>query len=374
MALIALIQIGRPGKLLCMPVVVAVGTKLKLDLVECVLSLRRVTLTAFQAHVPALQRICSCRMFLDAKLGRLESVNRVTRGALAAIGSFRKLPTVRVWLMAIRALIEGDSLLEVTASVALNALHLRMLSEQRILCLRVIEILIEGGDRDFFPTRRRVAGLAGLFEAAVMDIGVAVSTLAERNPGVTRLSVRAWRMALLASDLGVQSSQRISRLGMVELLDGCDRFPVGEIVALLAVRAEAALVRIFVTSGASLGNAEEGLVQILDFYQRTIGGHYMLCRVAAVARQARVFGLQRISGLLVVKGVRVPLHDRKIFSVVVGVAAHAALAGTRFKVVSSVEAAMCGKTGGDLRVTFQTLESWLPSREFVARCTVARAA
>ena len=357
-----------------MPVVVAVGTKLKLDLVECVLSLRRVTLTAFQAHVPALQRICSCRMFLDAKPGRLESVNRVTGGALAAVGSLRKLPAVRVRLMAIRALIEGDSLLEVTASVALNALHLRMLSEQRILCLRVIEILIEGGDRDFFPTRRRVAGLAGLFEAAVMDIGVAVSTLAERNPRVTRLSVRAWRMALLASDLGVQSSQRISRPGMVELLDGCDRFPVGEIVALLAVRAEAALVRIFVTSGASLGNAEEGLVQILDFYQRTIGGHYMLCRVAAVARQARVFGLQRISSLLVVKGVRVPLHDRKIFSVVVGVAAHAALAGTRFKVVSSVEAAMCGKTGGDLRVTFQTLESWLPSREFVAGCTVARAA
>ena len=155
----------------------------------------------------------------------------------------------------------------------------------------MIEILVEGRSRDFFPARSRMARLAGLLEAAVMDIRMAVSALAKRDSCVTRLSVRTWRVAFLARDLRMHSCQRIARLGMVELLDRADRFPVGEVVALLAIGPQPALMRIFVTAGTSLWDAEEGLVQILDLDERAISGRNVFGGMAAITSEARVLRL-----------------------------------------------------------------------------------
>lgn len=58
---------------------------------------------------------------------------------------------------------------------------------------------------------------------------------------------------------------------MIELLDRGDGFPVGRVVALLAIRAQAPLVRIFVTSGARLGDTEKSLIQIFDLDECSIG-------------------------------------------------------------------------------------------------------
>ncbi len=86
-------------------------------------------LRAFQESVPALQRIRARRMFFDAELGWLESVNGVAGRAFTAVGALGKLATVRIRPMAIRALVEGNSFLEIALSVALHAFNLGMLSE-----------------------------------------------------------------------------------------------------------------------------------------------------------------------------------------------------------------------------------------------------
>lgn len=190
----------------------------------------------------------------------------------------------------------------------------------------MVETLAEARSRDLLPTRCRVTRLAGLLEAAVMNISVAVGALAKGNPCVSRFTLRVQRMAFLTSDLGVKPRQRIARLRVVEFLDGADRFPIREIVALLAIRAQPSLVRIFVTGRASLRNAEVSLVQILHLDERAIGGHNVFSGMAAITGQARMFGLERIASLLVIKSVGIPFDDRKILSVVIGVAAHATLA------------------------------------------------
>jgi hypothetical protein len=76
---------------------------------------------------------------------------------------------------------------------------------------------------------------------------------------------------------------------MVELLDGADRFPVGEIVALLAIRGQPSLVRILVTGCASLWNAKESLVEVLHLDERAIGGRNVFSGMTAITGQARVF-------------------------------------------------------------------------------------
>jgi len=134
-ALVALIQIRRSGKLGGVPVAVTIRAKLKLDLIERVFPFWHMTLPALHACVAALQRIGGGRMFLDAELRRFESFEAVTGGAVAAVGAFGELPAVRIGVMAIGALCKGDRLFKVGACMALHAIHLGVFSDQRILRL-----------------------------------------------------------------------------------------------------------------------------------------------------------------------------------------------------------------------------------------------
>ena len=92
-------------------------------------------------------------------------------------------------------------------------------------------------------------------------------------PDVLRLAVRSVGVALGALHLGMQAGQRIARLRVIELgltgLADIDRFPVHEIVALLAVWAQAAFVLILVAGDATGRQTEVGPAQILDFDGRT---------------------------------------------------------------------------------------------------------
>lgn len=97
-------------------------------------------------------------------------------------------------------------------------------------------------------------------------------------------------------------------------------------MTLLAIRSQSSLVRILVTSGASLRNPQESLVQILHLDERAISRGNVLDAMTFVAGQASVFPLKRISSLFVVKQTWIPLDDREILSVVIGVAAHTSLA------------------------------------------------
>lgn len=238
----------------------------------------------------------------------------------------------------------------------------------------MIKILREPRRRNTFPAARRMARFAGLFERAMVDIRMAVGAMAKSKSSVTRLSVRARRVAFLACHLEMHPGERIPRLRVVEFLNGGDGFPIRGVMALLASRAKPALMGILVARATSLGEAQEGPVQVLVFDLRAIGGRNVLRVVAAIACQTRVLSLKRISSLLVIKGTGIPFDDREIFPVMVRMAAHATLTRTRWKTIGRVESAMRSDAPGNLCVTFKTLERGLSGGKLVAgravRCPV----
>ena len=111
---------------------------------------------------------------------------------------------------------------------------------------------------------------------------------------------------------------------MIELAGG--NFPTVVIVALQAGLSESALVFILVAGGARRRDTEKGLVQIFELDTFTVRPRHVFRRVTPIAGQARVLTFKRITGLLVVKGPDVPLDQRKIRAIVLGVAASAFLA------------------------------------------------
>jgi hypothetical protein len=82
-----------------------------------------------------------------------------------------------------------------------------------------------------------------------MWIGVAVSAFAEHKAHVARLVIGTRCVTFLASDLGVQSGQGIFGFVVIELRNV---FPILKVVALLAVRAEAPVVFVFMACCARL--------------------------------------------------------------------------------------------------------------------------
>ena len=151
---------------------------------------------------------------------------------------------------------------------------------------------------------------------------------------------------------------------MIEL-GNADILPTFEIVALLTGRAEAAFMGILVTAAACGGETEISPAQILDFDEWAVGGRNVGRIVAFVAGQAGVLAFEQVSRFLVIEGFDVPLDEREVLAIVLGVAACALLAGTGGNVVGGVQALVGGKPGRNLGMTVQTLESCLPA-ELVA--------
>lgn len=141
-------------------------------------------------------------MFFYPEDGGLESVDRMTRGTLSSLSPFCKLAIMCI-LVAIRALGEGDRLLEIADTMALFALYRLVLSEQRIFGLRVIEALVYAFDGNPLPSGCVVTRLARLRKAAVVRIIMAVRAFTKGNAGISWLVVGPRSMALCASDLPV---------------------------------------------------------------------------------------------------------------------------------------------------------------------------
>ncbi len=245
----------------------AIGATLKFDFELRVLAPGNVALRAQQFGVSTLERIIGLRVVLRGESRRLESLHCVARGTLALVRTSGKLALVRIGFMAVHALGKDERLLEIPADVAFGATDFAVLAQQRVLRLGMIEVLIESTGRDLLPSAGIVTSLASLLEAAVMRVRVTIGAFAKRNSGVARLFVGAKRMAFGAGDFGMQSSQRIASLGVIELATRfeCDRLPIGEIVALQAVLAKASLVMIFVASRAGLRQPEERLTEVFYF-------------------------------------------------------------------------------------------------------------
>jgi predicted lysophospholipase L1 biosynthesis ABC-type transport system permease subunit len=73
--------------------------------------------------------------------------------------------------------------------------------------------------------------------------------------------------------------------------------------------------------------------------------------VAFAAGQAGVLAFEYVSRFLVIEGFDVPLNQRKVLAIVLGVAACAFLAGASGNFVGGVQALMGGKPRRDLTVT-----------------------
>jgi len=366
---VAGVEIRSAGKLIGVAIGMAIGAALKFDFVKRVLALGSMALHAFQARVAALQRVVGRSVFFHGEKGRLPALHVVAGRAFAAIFSLDELPVMSI-LVAIRALLKRDGLFEIAVGVALGAIDSSVLALERVLRLGVIKSLGDGLKVDPLPSAGIVAGVATLREAAVVGILVAIGALAEWNANVFRLAIGTVGVALGALHLRMQSGERITGLGMVELAH-VNGFPVDEVVAGLAGRAQTALVEIFVTGRAGGGHTEIGAVQILflngrTFLRRDVGGI-----VALVAGQSRVLALKQVSGFLVVEGLGVPFNKREVFAVVIGVATGALLAGAGGDVIGRVKAFVGRNAAADFGVAIDAFEGCLAAK-LVATRTVGR--
>jgi hypothetical protein len=96
--------------------------------------------------------------------------------ALAGSRAGLKLPFVRVWLVAIHALVEREWLPEISTGMAITAAHFDVRAQQWKFRLRVFELHRRS---DILPAAGVVAGFARGLEFSPMRIGVAVDAAIE---------------------------------------------------------------------------------------------------------------------------------------------------------------------------------------------------
>ena len=89
-----------------------------------------------------LERISTSGVIGDSERRGLPAIYRVTRCAFSAIRAMGELAVVRIWLVTVHASRKGNRLLEVSASVALNTVHVRVFPQQWELGFRMIKFLV----------------------------------------------------------------------------------------------------------------------------------------------------------------------------------------------------------------------------------------
>ena len=253
-ATFTLVEIRSRHKLAIVLIFVAIGALLKLNLEERVFAFGNMALRALDREVFSFELVSRGGVIFRRKRRRLETFHGMAGRAFNARGPLGELAVVRIRMVTIHALGEGDRLFEISARVAARTIHGGVLALQRILGLGVIEVSAHRRHGNSLPAFGVVAGLAALRETAVVRIGVAIRAFGKRDSGIARLAVRARRMTLLALHLRVQSGQWKSRLAVIELPNR-ERLPIGKVVALQAICAQAPFMLIFVAGGASLRNA-----------------------------------------------------------------------------------------------------------------------
>jgi len=191
-ALFAAIAPRVGGELSLVLILVAIQAGGKLDLVFGVFAGWNMAGGALHIGVRRNQRVLGLGVVRSRECGRAPSLHGMAALAAALVRALGKLAAVLVFV-AIGARFERDLGLEIAALVAVEARYLKMLSHQRVVGLGVVKLGGEGRPR---PARRGVAGLAALFEFALVRIGVAIRAVLELEACVARLAIVTGGMAL----------------------------------------------------------------------------------------------------------------------------------------------------------------------------------
>ena len=134
-------------------------------------------------------------------------------------------------------------------------------------------------------------------------------------------------------------------------------------MALRAIRAQPAAVRILVAGHAILGQAEPRAGQILDLDLSPLRGENIRWRVALGALDLRVLSFQNISRLAVVEGIDrpIPVNQIEVRAVMFRVALGAFLAVGRVFHQGGVQPAMVPQSLRDLHMAFHAFQ--FPGRD-----------
>ena len=334
-------------------ILVAIQAGCKLHLVFRVLAAGTgglVAIRTLQVGVRRNERVLGLGVIRSRECGWAPALHGVAAFATTLVRALRELSPMLI-LVAIGTRLESNLGFEIAALVAVNARYLPVLSNQWVVGLGVIELARKGRSR---PRRGSVARFAGLFELALVGIGVAIHAKLEFESGVAWLPIVAWRVALGARRGHVLARQRIAGLGVIEcLLIELGALPRCGVVALQAVGAETALVLVLVARSARGTKPHPGVVELLFAQQRAGGRSDVLGGVAIAASGGCVFPIQDIAGLGVVEALhrRVPVEHVEVFAVVVGVALYAGRAGRAGQRIGGMQAVVALHLGGNLAVT-----------------------
>lgn len=215
MALLASVPPRRARKLPLVFIGVAIHALRELDFELRILARGHVALGTLHTGVREDQREPSLRVVGGGEGGWTPSLDRVTTLALSAIGAEHKLASMGIGLVAIRACIVWNRGLEVGPLVTTFAGNFKVLADQRVIGLRVIEGCCE---IRFFPRECCVARIASLSELSLVRIAMTIGTVGERQPCIADLSVGAGRVATRTEHVAMFAGQRITGLGVIERL------------------------------------------------------------------------------------------------------------------------------------------------------------
>lgn len=207
MALIAAVAPRRRGKLPIVFILVAIEAGCELDFVAGRLAGRSMTVGALDLGVRRDQRKLGFGVISHRVGGRNPSFNGVAAFAASFVSPRKELAAMWVGLVAVRALDMGNLRLEVGALVAGEAGNLKVLAQQRVVGLGVIEGGREGG---FLPCKGGVAALAALLELALVRISMAGRTGGKLKAGIFGQAIIAGPMAFLAGYLFVGAGERVA--------------------------------------------------------------------------------------------------------------------------------------------------------------------
>ncbi len=189
------IEIRSPSELLLMYVLVAIATLRKQNLELGGAACWDMAFRAFHRRMLPAQREVRRAVILRLEDRFFEAVDRMAAFAFASVGPLGKLAVMRIGRVAVGTEPMCQMGLEISRTMATIAPQFNVFTEQRVLCLEMIESRREAC---LLPGNRVVTGFTALFESSLVNVGVTRRTLVELQSDELRCFSGNRRVALFA--------------------------------------------------------------------------------------------------------------------------------------------------------------------------------